>query len=124
MKKSFWFKKIAGFILLGTIAVVVVGYVVMTIWNNVLTGVMHVSPISFGQALAIFLLAKILFGSFKGGGGGWRGRHSMWNNEMKEKWSHMTPEEKEKFKHDWRNRCNTWRKNRSENEPSQSGDLS
>lgn len=113
MKNSFWFRKIAGFIVLGSVAVVVIGYVVMTIWNNVLAGVVHVSPITFGQALAIFLLAKILFGNFKSSGG-WRGRRHMWNNEMKEKWSHMSPEEKEKFKHEWRDRCKTWNRNQQD----------
>ena len=108
MKRSFWLRKVGAIILFGTLAVVVLGFVVMTIWNNVLTSVMHVAPITFAQALAIFVLAKILFGGFRGGGG-WKGRRGMWTNEMKEKWSHMSPEEKEKVKHEWRDRCNMWR---------------
>ena len=120
MKRSFWFRKVAAIIVFGTLAVLALGFVVMTLWNNVLTSVIHVSPISFGQALAIFLLSKILFGGFKGGGG-WRGRRPMWSKDMREKWSHMTPEQKESFKHEWRDRCNMWR-NRSKTEVTPASD--
>lgn len=120
MKRSFWFRKVGAIILFGTIAVIVLGFVVMTLWNNVLTPVIHVSPITFGQALAIFLLCKILFGGFSGGGG-WRGRRHMWSKDMREKWSHMTPEQKEQFKHEWKDRCNMWR-NRHKTEVSSAND--
>jgi Ca2+/H+ antiporter, TMEM165/GDT1 family len=105
MKRSFWPRKIVGFILMGAIMVLALGFIVMTIWNNVLTPVLHVSPIAFGQALAIFVLAKILFGGFRGGG--WRSGRP-WGREMREKWSNMSPEERERFKQDMRNRCNRW----------------
>jgi Ca2+/H+ antiporter, TMEM165/GDT1 family len=106
MKSSFWVRKIIGFVVMGAIMILALGFVVMTIWNNVLTAVLHVSPIAFGQALAIFVLAKILFGGFRGG---WRGGRP-WNREMREKWSKMSPEEKERLKQDIRNRCNRWRR--------------
>jgi hypothetical protein len=77
---------------------------VMSIWNNVLTPVLHISTINFGEALSIFLLSKILFGGFRGG---WRDGRSL-NREMREKWSSMTREEKEKFKQEWRSRCSRW----------------
>ena len=35
-------------------------------------------------------------------------------NEMKEKWHHMSAEEKEKFKQEWRSKCNTWKKKTEE----------
>jgi hypothetical protein len=37
---------------------------------------------------------------------------------MKEKWQNMSPEEKEKMKEEWRNKCRTWR--RPHNEPQSS----
>jgi thiosulfate reductase cytochrome b subunit len=109
MKKSFKFRRIAGFILIGTAAILLFGFIVMQLWNNVLTSAIAVNTISFGQALGILLLSKILFGGFSGGrGGGWKGRREPWNEQMKEKWQTMTPEEQEKVKHEWRNRYNRW----------------
>lgn len=74
----------------------------MTLWNNILTPVLGVHVVDFGQALGILILSKILFGGFRGG---WRSRPGPWNNQMREKWQNMTPEEKEKFKSQWRSRC-------------------
>jgi hypothetical protein len=109
MKRSFKLRRIAGFILIATAAILLFGFIVMQLWNNVLTSAVPVNTITFGQALGILLLSKILFGGFSGGrGGGWKGKGAPWNNEMREKWQTMTPEEQEKFKHEWRNRYNRW----------------
>jgi len=96
-------RKIAGFILIAAAAILLSGFIVMNLWNGILTPVLGVHVINFGQALGILVLSKILFGGFHGGG--WRGRRGPWNNQMREKWQKMTPEEKEKFKNEWRNRC-------------------
>ena len=69
---------------------------------------LHIGIINFWQALGILVLSKILFGGFHRG---WRRRHyndrqfSHWRREMLVKWKTMTPEEREKFKQEWRNRC-------------------
>ncbi len=104
MKRSFWMRKIAGFILIAAAAILFFTFIVMTLWNSILTPVIGVHNIDFGQALGILVLSKILFGGFRGGG--WRGRGRYWNSEMRNKWQTMTAEEKEKFKQEWRNRCN------------------
>jgi hypothetical protein len=101
-QRSFVFKKIVFFILMAAIAIIVFGGLVMVLWNIVLAGVLNISKITFGQALGILLLAKILFGGWRGGWGG--GRHH-WKNKMREKWSAMTPEEREKFREQWQKRC-------------------
>ena len=103
MKRTFWIRKVAGFILIAAAAITLVTYIVMNLWNNILTPVLGVRTVSFGQALGILVLSKILFGGFRGGG--WRGRRGQWNNQMREKWQSMSPEEKEKFKNEWRSRC-------------------
>jgi Ca2+/H+ antiporter, TMEM165/GDT1 family len=77
------------------------GFVVMSLWNNVLVYAAHVSPVNFWQALGLFILAKIFFTGFRGGH--W-GRHR-WNQKMQQKWMNMSPEEKEKFKEEWKTRC-------------------
>jgi len=107
MKKSFWIKKIIGFVFLGTLAVAGFGFIVMLLWNAVLPYVLHVSMISFWQALGILLLSKILFGGFRGKGG-WAGRRHQWKHDMMNKWQGMDPEEREKWKQDIRNRCKSW----------------
>lgn len=105
--KKFWLKKIIGFTILGLAIGALLGWVVMSLWNCVLVAVLGVKVITFWQALGILLLSKILFGGFhkkwSNNGGG------RWNAEMKEKWQNMTPEEKEKFKQNWRNKCRTWK---------------
>ena len=77
--------------------------IVMLLWNNVLAPVVHISAITFWQALGILVLSKILFGGFRGGG--WGYRRSYWRQRMMQKWDSMTPEEREKLKTELRNRC-------------------
>jgi len=101
--KRFWFKKGLMFLVFFIAAVLLFGVIVMGLWNAILPPVLGVKPITFGQGLGILLLSKILFGGF-GRRGGWHGRRQ-WGRNMQEKWSNMTPEEREKFKAEWRNRC-------------------
>lgn len=76
---------------------------VMLLWNAVLPAVIPaIKVISYWQAMGILVLSKMLFGF---GGGGWGGKRRMWRERMDEKWQTMTPEEKEKFKAEWKNRC-------------------
>jgi Ca2+/H+ antiporter, TMEM165/GDT1 family len=109
-------KKIIGIIVFVFAFIVGLSFAVMALWNNILVGVLHVGVIDFWQALGIFGLAKILFGGFPGprgrwgGGGHWR----QMRGDMKEKWMNMSPEEKEKFKQEWKNRCGGgWRRQQS-----------
>ena len=103
--RSSKFKRVLFFIVMATFGVIVFGSIVMLLWNNVLAEVLNISTITFGQALGILVLSKILFGGFRGGWGG--GRHH-WKNRMQEKWAAMTPEEREKFKAQWQKRCGPW----------------
>jgi cytochrome b subunit of formate dehydrogenase len=105
MKRRFGAGRIVFFILVAAIAVLVFGGVVMLLWNNVLAQVTNVSTITFLQALGILVLAKILFGGFRGG---WGPRRYYWRQRMMQKWTQMTPEEREKFKNEWRSRCGGW----------------
>jgi hypothetical protein len=87
------------FLLFAPLAIFIFGTLVMWLWNNTLVPVLHVSEVSFWQALGILVLSKILFGSF--GGGGYR-RYPTWKERMTQKWNRMTPEEREKFKEKWK----------------------
>ncbi len=110
MKKGFWVKKIIGFIVLGAVAVLVLGFVVMSLWNAILPAVLGVKAITFAQALGIFVLSKILFGGFKGGGGGWSRKKQEWKMRMDDKWQTMSSEERQQWKEKMRGSCRTWGK--------------
>jgi hypothetical protein len=107
MNRKFWAKKIIGFIILAFAITALLSFIVMNLWNCTLVAVLHVSTISFWQALSILVLSKILFGGIKGG---WGRRGGHWKKEMQEKWHTMTPEEREKIKQEWRTRCRVWKK--------------
>ncbi len=109
MKKGFWVKKIIGFIVLGALAVVAFGFIVMSLWNAILPAVLGVKAITFAQALGIFILSKILFGGFKGGGG-WGRKKQEWRMKMQDKWQNMSTEERQQWKEKMRGRCRTWGK--------------
>ena len=103
--KKFWIKKGLMILVFGIAALLVFGLVVMGLWNAILPAVLGVKAITFIQALGILLLSKILFCGFGGGRHrtGWRNK-GKWM-EMKDKFAGMTPEEREKFKAEWKNRC-------------------
>lgn len=82
--------------------------IVMLLWNNVLTAVLHVQAISYWQAMGLLVLCKILFGGPRWAGGG----PQRWRNRMFEKWQQMSPEEREKFRARWEQYCR--REKRSE----------
>lgn len=104
--RSFWIKKIIGLTLCAVSIAGLAGWVVMMLWNNVLAEVATVKIITYWQALGLLLLSKILFGGFNK----WGGKHKRWSNEMKDKWHNMSADEKEKFKEEWRSKCNTWKR--------------
>lgn len=77
-------------------------WVVMLLWNAVLSPVLEVNSLSYWQAGGLLVLCRILFGGLGGGRRGWPGgsppqgrRHFM----------NMTPEEKEKIRAEWKARC-------------------
>ena len=83
-------KIVTGVILL----MIVVGFTIMLLWNWLVPQLFNGSQIGFWQALGLFLLARILFG---GWGGKCRGG-AQWKSRYIEKFSAMSPEERERFK--------------------------
>jgi Ca2+/H+ antiporter, TMEM165/GDT1 family len=101
--KKFFIKKALMFLVIFLAAVTVFSFIVMGLWNALLPAIIGVKAITFWQAVGILVLSKILFGGF-GGRSGWRGG-SAWKEKMKQRWQNMTPDEREKFKAEWKNRC-------------------
>jgi len=82
-------------------ALLVFGFVVMSLWNWLAPAVFGARSITFWQALGILFLSKILFGGFRGRPG--YGRH--WRRRMNARWEQMTPEERETFRRGMASRC-------------------
>jgi len=105
--KSFWIKR-AIFIPIAIAAgIFLFGLVVMQLWNSILPAVLGVSTITFWQAIGILVLSKILFGGFKGGHGHPKFNHG---HDWHHKWMHMSTEEREKMKAEWKQKCESQEK--------------
>ena len=77
------------------------GEVVRLLWNWLLPPLFGWSPITFWQALGLLALCRILFGGFGIHGSGRSGVRRRWA----ERWEHMSPEERERFRQGIRTRC-------------------
>ncbi len=88
--KRFWILRAIKFALFAAAAVGVLGYVVMSLWNWLLPPLVGWHSLGFGQALALLVLCRILFGGLRGGG------HGHWRARLHERWAQMTPEEQER----------------------------
>lgn len=86
------------------------GLATMTLWNWLVPALFNGTVITFWQAIGVLALAKLLTG-FAGWGRwghrGWygHGHHGYWRKRWDEKMATMTPEEREKFKRYYYDRC-------------------
>ncbi len=81
------------------LAIVVFGEVVMHLWNWLMPSIFGLRALTFGQALGLLILTKLLFGGFHRHGG-----RRAWGRRMEERWSQMTPEQRERFRSGMRGR--------------------
>jgi hypothetical protein len=74
------------------------GWITMFLWNYLIPSIFHGPTITLWQSLGLLLLSKILFSGF----GGKRWSHNSGAMHLKqryyEKFSAMSPEERERFK--------------------------
>lgn len=93
------------------------GGVVMFLWNAILPEVTGVKPLTYWKAVGLLALCRILFGNFGGGNRGrsW-GRQQFNDNDSPDvhpfsrrrwhrKWRTMNEEERTKFREEMRKRC-------------------
>ncbi len=90
--------KIVKWTVVGVLFVFLFGYITMVLWNWLLPEIFGIRAINFWQALGLLLLAKILFGGFRGKSWGSGHDRIHWKQRYYEKMSRMTPEEKDRFK--------------------------
>jgi hypothetical protein len=97
-RKLFWIVPAA---IVGiTLFIFVGGEIVMRLWNWLLPSLFGWRQLTFWQAVGILALCRILFGSH-----GFRGTRPNFRRRMAERWERMTPEERERFRQNWRGRC-------------------
>ena len=101
--KSSWFKHAIFIPIAITAGVFLFSWVVMLLWNGILPKVLSVNTITFWQALGILVLSKILFGGFKGGNRRPESHHK-YNQDSLNRWMHMSREEREKMRAEWKER--------------------
>jgi hypothetical protein len=77
------------------------GEIVLHLWNWLTPSLFGWRQITFWQAVGLLTLCRILFGGVSG-----RGFHrSNFRRRMAERRAHMTPEERERFREMFRERC-------------------
>jgi hypothetical protein len=93
---------IVPLVIVGLVLFVAIGgEVVRQLWNWLLPTIFGWRPITFWQALGMLALCRILFGGL-----GLHGSNrSRVGRRMAERWEHMTPEERERFRQGIRGRC-------------------
>ena len=86
-------------------AVLLLGFIVMLLWNAILPEAINAGKLTYWQAVGLLVLCRILFGGFRGRPGqqpqhGWRG-----GPPWRGKWMNMSDEDKTKFREEWKKRC-------------------
>lgn len=89
------------FVAFAIVFAAIFGWVVMSLWNWLMPNLFGLHLITYWQALGLLILAKILFGGFRGR----PGHHMQWRHRMMERWEKMSPEEREKFRQSMRAGC-------------------
>jgi len=90
--KRYWILRGLKFAVVVALAIAALGYVVMSLWNWLLPPLAGWHAVGFGQAVALLVLCRILFGGLRGHGGG------HWRHRLRERFEQMTPEERERLR--------------------------
>jgi hypothetical protein len=92
-----WLRKAPKILVIATVAITVLTFVVMTLWNALIPPLFKGPVLTFWQTLGLLVLAKILGKVllFRGPSGPppW-----VWRRRMMERWDQMSPEEREQFR--------------------------
>jgi len=98
-------KRFLRLLLFAAIAMLVLGGIVMLLWNAILPALLQVAVIGYWQAVGLLLLCKILFSSFLPGPGNRPPFLGGPPPHIREKFMKMNEEEKATFKEQWKKRC-------------------
>ena len=87
------------------VMLVLFGFVVMVLWNVLIPVLFHGPVLTFWQAVGMVILSHLLLRGWApwSHANGWR--HERWRRRFEEKLAAMTPEERDKFREEWKERC-------------------
>jgi hypothetical protein len=94
MRRHYWFP------IIPLALAVVMGAIVMLLWNALLPVLLNVPRIDYWQAIGLLILSRILFGGF--------GIHRAMHRDgpfSHRHWPHLSSEEREKLRQEWYGRC-------------------
>ena len=77
-------------------------WAVQYLWNWLIAPTFSVRTFGYFEAMGLFILCRLLFGSFRFGGQMRSGSPPFRN---KEKWMNMSDEERQQFKAEWQKKC-------------------
>lgn len=100
-------------VVLGALAIFLISYLVMYLWNWLLPEIFGVPDITFIQALGLLILSKLLFGTFQKCGDGHH-HHGAWRNKFKERYQQMSEEEKKRFRDRFGRYCQSYQCSKEE----------
>jgi ABC-type nickel/cobalt efflux system permease component RcnA len=115
-----WIARTARFLAFAALGTGLFCFVLMSVWNSLVPALFDGPTITFGQALALFVLSRILLLPVRAWWG-WRlerrRRSGYFRKRFEEKLAQMTPQERERFRSQYANRCgNRWNCNTSRQE--------
>jgi hypothetical protein len=79
--------------------------IVMLLWNWIVPSISTFSPLTYWQAMGLFLLSRILFGGFHFARHHRPHKPPFNHPEFKDKFMELNEEEKLQFKNQWKSRC-------------------
>lgn len=93
--KRHWVVKGIMFLVFGTLAAFLFGYIAMSLWNWLMPTVFGLKTLNYWQAFGLLILSWIFFGRFRVMH---HGHGHRWRHRLAERWMEMTPEEREAMK--------------------------
>ena len=100
--KSKWLVKAGKMLAIAVIVIVVVGCVIMLLWNALVPELFKGPVITYWQAIGLLILSHILLRGWGPGRHSWR--HERLSYKLEQRLAAMTPEERERFKDKLRHR--------------------
>ena len=111
--KKWWVLRIVKGILFVAIGLAVFGWIVMMLWNVLIPEIFKGPELTFWQSIGLLILSHILLRGWAPWrhSNGWR--RERWKRRFEDRLAAMSPEEREKFKEEWKHRCG-WHDERKE----------
>ncbi len=103
--KRWWIGRIAAGIGIFVAAAIVLSLAVMLLWNALIPEIFGGPALTYAQALGLLVLSHILLRGWSPWRhhNGWR--RDRWRKRFEERLAAMAPEERERFREEWRRHC-------------------